>query len=111
MLRRLLVCALSLSLAACTYTERPSRRECEDAVDNFLRVEADELAEGGVLGVLAGAVAPAAARVSGRRVRAVARCETEWNRKVTNCVRVAAKAAELSACRPFPWSDPVGVAR
>lgn len=111
MLRRLPAAALTFGLTACAYTETPARRECEGAADNLLRVEAAEHAGGDMLGVLAGALAPAAERVTGRRARAVARCETEWNRKVANCVRVASTAAELNECKPYPWSDPIEVAR
>lgn len=111
MLRRLPAAVLALGLAACAYAETPTSRECEAAADNLFRVEAGERAGGDVLGALAAAVAPTTARATGRRARAVARCETAWNRKVANCVRVAATAAEVSECRPYPWSDPIELAR
>lgn len=111
MLRRTLIVVIASGVVACAYTEAPTTRECEAAADNLLRLDAGARAGGEVLGLLAGTIAPAAGRVTGRRAQVVARCEAGWNRKLAGCVRVAATLDELKECRAYPWADPVEVTR
>jgi hypothetical protein len=100
-----------LGATSCAYTERPSRRDCEAAIDNVVAIEAGKRAGGGTLGRLAGIVAPTAARVTGRRERAVARCEVGWNRHLADCARTAETRGEIESCRAWPWSDPIAIPR
>ncbi len=119
--------ALLVPQVACDRFEKPTKAECEAAVEHVLELEGGgptEAAEGkgaapgggggsgGFLDAIAegvqkaaksagGQVAVLRAKMKGEFDRRVAACQADWNLHKTRCVRAAGSQQAAKACSPW----------